>query len=319
MKNQAFGYLKPHVMSCQAVVTAVGDRFELGNVSLSSMTRLEGSLLAKNGWFDRQNGLVAKYALTRDISTLPWTDEAKRTFQSIFEEDSTEVIAEQRIVYPYEAMDRLGPMTEDGLLGLWTHFGAEEILPNLFVGRLEKIHSHEHCGCGHHHHGHEDHHDCSCHDEEPLYVVNGFYPALRKPYADPKGPGVMTFLLDFDQNWQDFNEIIIGDEQPAGALEESIRGFLWDRRDSLGIRIDWFDNIIHASRSPLEALCDKLVWCPKDLYQNDPLFQAATKQGISEDQIQRTAFRLRDEGVGDAWVGLDTDLVVPAFLEHLHS
>lgn len=317
MKNQAFGYLKPHVMSCQAVVTAVGDRFELGNVHLTDMTRLDGSTVAKNGWFDRQNGLVAQYALTRNVSTLPWTDDAKRIFRDSFSEDLDEVIAKQRLVFPYDAMDRLGPMSEDGLLGLWTHFGAAEILPNLFIGRLEKPHQHDHCDCGHHHETNE-HHDCTCHDEA-LYVVNGFYPALRKPYADPKGPGVMTFLLDFDQSWQDFNEVIIGDEQPAGALEESIRGFLWDRRDSLGVRIDWFDNIIHASRSPFEALCDKLVWCPEDLFSKDPLFQEASKAGYSKDQIQQTAFRLRNEGFGESLIGLDTDSVIPAFLEMFHS
>lgn len=318
MKNQAFGYLKPHAMACQAVVTAIGDRFELGNVQLSSMTRLDGAAVAKNGWFDRQNGRVAQYALTRDVSRLPWTDTARNAFWVSFGEKIDDVMAEQRLVFPYDGMDRLGPMTEDGLLGLWTHFGAAEILPDLFVGRLEKPHHHDHCECGHHSHDLDEHHTCACH-EEALYVINGFYPALRKPYADPKGAGVMTFLLDFDQRWQDFNEVIIGDEQPAGALEESIRGFLWDRRDSLGIRIDLFDNIIHASRSPFEALCDKLVWCPEEQFQNDPLYQAALKENLSEKQIRETVFRLREEGFGEPLVGLDTDLVLPAFLEKLHS
>lgn len=129
----------------------------------------------------------------------------------------------------------------------------------------------------------------------------------------------MTFLLDFDQSWQDFNEVIIGDEQPAGALEESIRGFLYDRRDSLGIRIDLFDNIIHASRSPFEALCDKLVWCSAELYRKDPLFQAAVDAGMPDDSIRKAVFRLRDEGFGEPLVGIDTDMVLPIFLEKIKS
>ena len=202
-------------------------------------------------------------------------------------------------------MDRL-VLDPDGLLRAWISRGAEDFGGGLYAARLEPEglrpahHHHDHdCDCGHEHdhdHGHGD--VLRPAGNGGVYVVNGFYPAERAPYADPAGPGVMAMLLEFDIPWRDFNEVVVGDENPAGALEESIRGFLYDRREALAMRIDLFDNVLHASRSAFDALCETLLWLGPEAAEGDPLLallraNPALPRG---DALVAALLRLRDEG-----------------------
>ena len=298
MRSRAFAFLKPHAMSSQAVVTAVGDRFEEAGVAVSWRGPHPATGLAE--LYDRHVGPVARAALAPDPAALFGAD-ARARFTEVFEEDFAAVASAGRLLSPFAAMDRL-VLDPDGLLRAWISRGAEDFGGGLYVSLLEPEglrHEHDHhCDCGHEHH-HE--HDCGCghhhhehgevlHPAVPggVYVLNGFYPAERAPYADPAGPGIMQMLLEFDIPWSDFNQIVIGDENPAGALEESIRGFLYDRREALAMRIDLFDNVLHASRSAFDALCDTLVWLGPEAVEGDPLLALL--------RADSSLLRLRDEG-----------------------
>ena len=301
MRSRAFAFLKPHAMSSQAVVTAVGDRFEEAGVAVSWRGPHPATGLAE--LYDRHVGPVARAALAPDPAAL-FGDDARARFAEVFEEDFAAVASAGRLLSPFAAMDRL-VLDPDGLLRAWISRGAEDFGGGLYVSLLEPEglrHEHGHdCDCGHEHH-HE--HKCGCghHHEhehgEGVYVLNGFYPAERAPYADPAGPGAMSMLLEFDIPWRDFNEVVIGDENPAGALEESIRGFLYDRREALAMRIDLFDNVLHASRSAFEALCDTLVWLGPEATEGDPLLSLlrANPSLPPGDALLSSLLRLRDEG-----------------------
>lgn len=242
--HRSFGYVKPHAMGSQAVVTAVGDIFEAAGVRVSGLKRISGAELARGGFFDRQHGAVARFALAPDAAALP-LDGAGGAFEAAFGEPLGKVLAAGTLLPAERAREKLG-LSPDDLLREWAEHGATRLAPGLYVARL---------------------------DHENLYVANGFYPAMRAPFADPAGPGVMTFELAFDRPWSDFNEVVVGDESPAAALEESVRGYLYDRREALAMRVDRYDNLIHASASPLETLLDRMAWQTPAKWRSDPLFR----------------------------------------------
>ena len=309
MRSRAFAFLKPHAMSSQAVVTAIGDRFEEAGVSVARRIPLPAAGLAER--YDRHVGPAARAALAPDPAALFGAD-ARAGFSEVFEEDFAAVVSAGRLLSPFASMDRL-VLDPDGLLRAWIARGAEDFGGGLYAALLEPeglrhAHHRHDCDCDH------DHHDCDCgHDHEHahdhgevllpavpggVYVVNGFYPAERAPYADPAGPGVMAMLLEFDIPWRDFNEVVIGDENPAGALEESIRGYLYDRREALAMRIDPFDNVLHASRGAFDALCETLIWLGPEAAEGDPLLSLlrADSSLPRGDSLLSSLLRLRDQG-----------------------
>ena len=324
MRSRAFAFLKPHAMSSQAVVTAIGDRFEEAGVAVARRVPLPAAGLAER--YDRHVGPAARAALAPDPAALFGAD-ARARFSEVFEEDFAAVVSAGRLLSPFAAMDRL-VLDPDGLLRAWIARGAEDFGGGLYAALLEPEglrhahHDHD-CDCGHtHEHGHEHSHEHAhehghaqghehaheyahehgevLHPVGPggVYVLNGFYPAERAPYADPAGPGVMAMLLEFDIPWSDFNEVVIGDENPAGALEESIRGYLYDRREALAMRIDPFDNVLHASRGAFDALCETLIWLGPEAAEGDPLLSLlrADSSLPRGDSLLSSLLRLRDQG-----------------------
>ena len=275
--HRSFGYIKPHAMSSQAVVTAVGDIFESAGVRVSGLRRLSGAELARGGFFDRQHGAAARFALAPDAAALPLGG-AAGAFESAFGEPLAAVLAAGALLPAERAREKLG-LSPDDLLREWAEHGATRLAPGLYVAHLE---------------------------HEGVYVANGFYPAMRAPFADPAGPGVMTFELAFDIPWRDFDEVVVGDESPAAALEESVRGFLHDRRDALGMRIDRYDNVIHASASPLEALLDRMAWQAPAKWHRDPFLGRLGRDAAAVDALRD------DEDLLASLRGLDEDAAAAA-------
>lgn len=62
-------------------------------------------------------------------------------------------------------------------------------------------------------------------DDEPLYVINGFYMAMREKYV--KGNGIYFYVVAFDlevMSWANFRGEVIGATDPEKAPEGSIKG-----------------------------------------------------------------------------------------------
>lgn len=326
MRNQAFAYIKPHAMGSQAVVSAIGTIFENAGVRVSGMRRIDAAELMQKDYFDRQNGMTARFSLLDDpLDFAPYA----QSFADAFGEDWNAVCAENRFIPSGLAANKLN-LDPDDLLLYWCFAGSIQFADGLFIGRFdldeleERIHpKDEACDCEHHGHGHDCHdhgHDCHCHHPlKPVYVVNGFYPAQRQPYRNPAGAGVQTFLLDFDCDWSEFNDVIIGDEDPAGALEESIRGFLYDRSNALNFRIDRFDNILYASKSPFEALCDKYCW--DATRKTDPLWKLLSDaKAFPMRKLGPALLNLRnDEAFCASVLGLDSQQTLELLLKALNT
>lgn len=243
MRNQAFAFIKPHAMKSQAVATYIGDVFEDGDVLIPFKKAFTNAEMESDGLIDHHFESISRAALIQNVSKLTVSASAKEMFKDAFNVAWDEALAQGKIISGSGACAGLEGMLPRKLCSEWARYGATEIQQDVYVSWFE---------------------------DQDLYVLNGFYLATRHEYV-AEGAAVMTMLLDFEMDWHEFSEAIIGCENPAAALEESIRGYLYDRAGVLEMVIDPIDNIIHVSASPFTALCEKMVWLKKAQWAKDPL------------------------------------------------
>lgn len=250
MRNQAFAFIKPHAMKSQAIATYIGDIFEDGDVKVPFKKLLTGEVIAREKLIDRHFADVSHVAFLDDVAKLAITEAGRESFKIAFQVDWDAAVAAGKVVSGSDLCTQLDNLSPEDLCSMWAAYGAVEIQPNVFV---------------------------SFFDEPGRYVLNGFYPVLRKGYVAP-GSSLMLMLLDFEMDWHEFREAIIGCENPAAAVEESIRGYLYDRAAVLEMVIDPLDNILHVSASPVAALCEKMIWLDEAQWIEDPLLKQVSEK-----------------------------------------
>ena len=245
MRNQAFAFIKPHAIKSQAIATYIADVFEDADVKVAFSRRRTGPEIAKGNLIDRHFGAVSRIAFADDVTRIGVTEAGRESFRIAFGKAWDDVVAEGKVVNSRDVCALLENLSPEELCSMWASHGAIEIGPDVFV---------------------------SWFDEADRYVLNGFYPVLRKSYL-AEGASVQLMLLDFEMDWHEFREAVIGSENPAAALEESIRGYLYDRAGALEMVIDPIDNILHVSASPFAALCEKMNWLDEAQWIEDPLLK----------------------------------------------
>merc|ERR1712217_144827 len=97
------------------------------------------------------------------------------------------------------------------------------------------------------------------------------------------------FTVEWDEkdfSFADFNDKLIGATNPTKARQASLRGKIcreWKKHD-LESAPDASDNVVHASASPFEGLCDRMkrlgVSCHNDAYGRALLAAGVTEQTI---------------------------------------
>lgn len=283
MRNQAFAFVKPHAMQSQAVATYIGDVFEDGGVRISFTRRMTGPELAASGVVDRHFARLAAGAAYAGAAPLETADEGREAFKRTFNETWDKALKTGRIVGADLARAKLKDVDAKGLCTAWANLGAIEVGPDLYVAWFE---------------------DAAC------YVLNGFYPAIRESYLAP-GAAIQAMLLEFEMPWREFHETIVGADHPEAALEESIRGYLYDRAGALEMIIDPVDNILHASASPLDALREKTIWLDEAQWRGDPLLAALAQRTGREPHalVAQVCARAADPAVQARFADMDTERV----------
>lgn len=100
--------------------------------------------------------------------------------------------------------------------------------------------------------------------QEPIYLVNGFYSAMKAEYEHPDT--AVTFMaLEWDEQatpYASFLRDIIGDCDPAKAAPGSIRGDIFENWEDMGLAAapDRAHNILHVSCSAMEGMVDRITW-----------------------------------------------------------
>lgn len=117
----------------------------------------------------------------------------------------------------------------------------------------------------------------------PIYVINGFYMAMREKYTKPSA-SIAYFLVEWDEStlsWADFRGKVLGATDPVTAVEGSLRRIILDQYKELGLTAspNVGDNGVHASASPFEALAERLNWIGAQI-DSDEFAKALTAAGV---------------------------------------
>ena len=94
--------------------------------------------------------------------------------------------------------------------------------------------------------------------EDSIYVINGFYAAMRAKYTSP-GSSIYYFSVQWDasaMSWADFRGSVLGATDPATAEAGSMRHEILQRWEALGLasKPNVGDNGVHGSASAFEGL-----------------------------------------------------------------
>lgn len=258
--NQALAFIKPHVVNHEAVVTFIEERLDDAGIAVVARRNWSAAEMRASGVVDRHYAANARTGTCRDPTCLPVDEAARREFAVIFKNQWEDALASGRVVSGLTAQERLGISAEE-LNTHWAKYGARKIAGGIYVSHFA---------------------------EEKLYVLNGFYPSMREIFT-AEGASILVLLLDFAPEqlpWKRFRDEIIGVTNPAAADEDSIRGYLHEHQQALGITVTYRENAIHASASAFEALCEKALWMPELPLTRDPLWLVLDGSGITFERLR---------------------------------
>jgi len=124
--------------------------------------------------------------------------------------------------------------------------------------------------------------------EPEIFVINGFYMAMREKYTTP-GTSIYYYLVEWDPaklSWEDFRGKVLGATDPATATDGALRKEIFSGWKSLGLKAEpnVGDNGVHASASPFEAMAERLNWMGAKL-ETDAFGKAMLDSGIPKDTI----------------------------------
>jgi hypothetical protein len=135
-------------------------------------------------------------------------------------------------------------------------------------------------------------------DRPAIFCINGFHPALRNEYLAPDA-SIHYYCVEWDDslaNWDTFRHDVIGDDDPARARPNTLRGVIHSEWAELGLSepLNIFHNAIHASSSAFEAFSEHLNWL-KISINNDPLgcylYQLGLTPQMLKDWLANTPIR----------------------------
>lgn len=121
-----------------------------------------------------------------------------------------------------------------------------------------------------------------------IFVVNGFYMAMREKYTKPDA-SIYYYLVEWDPeklSWADFREKVLGGTDPKTAADGSTRKEIFSNWKTLGLTSEpnVGDNGMHASASPFEAMAERLNWMGATL-ESDPFGKAMLEAGIPKETV----------------------------------
>jgi len=95
---------------------------------------------------------------------------------------------------------------------------------------------------------------------ENTFVVNGFYPAMRKQYTE--GGNAFWFEVEFEMDYSIFKNNIIGATNPSVAIPGSLRNILYNSWKNLGLtrQPSIGENGIHGSATAEDAYLELKNW-----------------------------------------------------------
>lgn len=262
-QNHAFLMLKPHANNERAR-EFVQNFLKKQGIEVLKDGEITAKEIEEKHLIDNHYGCVAEKAVNTDPHDLVIPDDALKSFEDCYGISWELALKQDLICNAKQAMKRLDWNTEE--------LGAHWDELKLGVGKV-KFGGGFYCGF-----------------LKGIYVINGFYMAMRNKYVID-GSSICWFQLHWQSSrlsWKKFRDEIVGDTDPATAAPHSIRGQFFKQWQTLGLKAQPHvgDNVIHGSASPLEALTEKMTWLG-DEFANDAFGKLLKEQGVNEELLAK--------------------------------
>lgn len=255
LRNSAVVFVKPHAATdaCEAFVRErlVAKGIEIVDAGVKTAAEIESKKL-----IDQHYGSLARIAMDTQPADMALSESALAAFESSFGTSWSAALGSA--LRNDEAMAKLGV---DGLAlePMWRGGVQCKLAPGTYVSRLDGV-------------------------SEPMYTLNGFYPAMRQSYV-ADGAEVRYLVCEWDEaslSWKDFRRSVIGATNPSDAASGSVRAEIMAKWADLGLPSEptLGANGVHASAGPLEGLKERCVWAGASLESDGLACALASEAGI---------------------------------------
>jgi len=251
--NRAFLFVKPNAVTPQAV-SLVRERLTSFSIAVVNEGVIDAATIDQDMLIDNHYGAIASKAVKLKPHELNVSPEAAGKFKSAFSEDFEAALADRKVLNAKEACARLG-LTTQSLGDLWSNAKIVKFGGGFYCGRIAASNR-------------------GSQEDEYVYVINGFYMAMRSMYVEPSA-SIRWMCLEWpesDLSWEEFRRSVIGSTDPFVAEPSSIRRTLLDDWSALGLanQPSMKENGVHASASSFEALSERMNWLSLKSAKEDP-------------------------------------------------
>jgi nucleoside diphosphate kinase len=293
-KNMAFVFVKPHQVT-DKVVNTVRQGLKDKGISIVREGDITSEVIDKKKLVDQHYYAIASKATILKPAELNVPNDK---FQKAFGMSWQDCLGKGLAYNALDACEKLG-CDSAALNKAWSAAKANN--------KLVKLGGGFYCGL------------VELPGKEPIYVFNAFFMSMRSQYTTP-GRKLHYFSVEWPEStlsWADFRGKLLGPTDPKDAPADSLRGKVyrsWQAHD-LKTEPNVGDNVVHASASPFEGMCERMNWLETPCRQ-DAYCRALVNRGIKEDTIKAWScdpqVKLDASGKkGSIWDALeDTDAAV---------
>jgi nucleoside diphosphate kinase len=260
-ENCALVFIKPHGQT-ETMAGFIEKELKAAGLTIVQTGQLPGKFIDENGMIDSHYAAIGQYAMKTAPADLPLGAEKKKEFETKFGDNYDEAARSGKLINTGAAMKQFG------LSG--TEIGAEfekaaasrmKLAPGCYVAFLK---------------------------ERGVYVVNGFYGAMRAEYVDPRAV-VTWYTVSWSEDqlsWADFRANVLGATEPTVANKSSIRAKILSSYLDMNLPFvpSSGKNCMHGSASPLEALNERRIWTSAKV-ESDPFGAQLLAAGISKAKV----------------------------------
>lgn len=260
--NVGFLFVKPHA-NVEEGRKCTEDLLARAGVSVIAEGRLTALEMNRDRVIDRHYRSLAAKAMDLCPEELLVQPQAAASFEATFGRSWAGALESGSVCNACQAMERLG-LNEEQLGNRWAPLkldkGKVKFGGGLYCGKIDS-----------------------------LFVINGFYMAMRDAYTRP-GRSVQWYVAewkDADISWGEFRENVLGATHPEDAKPSSLRGYFRDHWRTLGLGgpLHVGKNAVHASASAFEAMVERVNWLGIS-FEDDPFGRELVRRRVPAEILE---------------------------------
>ncbi|ORC85184.1 uncharacterized protein TM35_000371570 [Trypanosoma theileri] len=261
--NTTLVLIKPHACR-ERFLDVARDHFDYYGIRVDDMLLLTGQQVRRGAYVERHYSSVAAVsACPSEDLTVYVSEETASLFFGAFGELWETVVEQRRVLTPEDAMTILGLTPEELSVRWWASKSRARLEHGFYVSYLQ---------------------------EEQMYLINGFYPALLDSFTAPESQTCILLLSwpEAKYSWKRFRLEVLGAADPREAESTSLRRLLYDNWETYGLdeQPSLMNNGLESSSGPLEALAQRFVWMHRRATEDD-YGRALLREGISLEFLEK--------------------------------